>query len=68
VEVQKKPSKAKIAKAVGGGEASDPLAQGFADLYVKHGGDLVAIFAVLGEDPGKALKYPPKDAAEFAAK
>ena len=27
-----------------------------------------AMFAVLGEDPGKALKYPPKDATDFAIK
>jgi hypothetical protein len=37
-------------------------------LYASHGGNLEAIFAELGDDPGKALKYPPKDAAEFAKK
>ena len=25
-------------------------------------------YQVLGENPGKALKYPPKDAEEFASK
>jgi hypothetical protein len=38
------------------------------DLYMKHGGDLVAIFGELGDNPGKALKYPPADAQEFAVK
>lgn len=37
-------------------------------LYESHGGNLEAIFTELGDDPGKALKYPPKDAAEFAKK
>ena len=38
------------------------------ELYNRFGGDLRAIFDHLGENPGKALKYPPKDAADFAAK
>ena len=33
-----------------------------------HGGDLSAIFAQLGEDPKKALKYPPADRSVFARK
>ncbi len=37
-------------------------------LYETHAGDIAAIFAELGDDPGKALKYPPKDANEFATK
>jgi len=37
-------------------------------LYQKHGGDVRAIFDELGENPRKALKYPPKSASEFAAK
>jgi hypothetical protein len=38
------------------------------ELYGKHAGDLTAIFAELGDHPGKALKYPPADANEFATK
>ncbi len=35
-------------------------------LYSRHRGDLDAIFTELGEDPGKAKKYPPLDAEDFA--
>ncbi|CAN0352123.1 unnamed protein product [Pylaiella littoralis] len=35
-------------------------------LFQHHEGDLRAIFNALGENPGKALKYPPKNAVEFA--
>ena len=38
------------------------------DLYTKYNGDIQAIFDELGESARKALKYPPKDAAEFASK
>ena len=38
------------------------------DIYLKHNGDIQAIFDELGESARKALKYPPKDASEFAAK
>eukprot|EP00614_Pseudopedinella_elastica_P024167 CAMPEP_0172622542 /NCGR_PEP_ID=MMETSP1068-20121228/121213_1 /TAXON_ID=35684 /ORGANISM="Pseudopedinella elastica, Strain CCMP716" /LENGTH=235 /DNA_ID=CAMNT_0013430727 /DNA_START=28 /DNA_END=735 /DNA_ORIENTATION=- len=38
------------------------------DLYNKHSGDLVKMFEELEEDPGKALKYPPSSAEDFAAK
>jgi hypothetical protein len=78
VEVRKAPSKPKTAAALsaaaggGGGGAGgggvDPMTQGFADLYAAHGGNLVAVFEVLGENPGKALKYPPRDAMDFATK
>jgi hypothetical protein len=64
VEVRKQPSKPKVAAAVG----MDPMVKGFADLYTQHNGDIEAIFAVLGENPGKALKYPPADAHTFATK
>lgn len=46
----------------------DPSLAPLKALYATHGGDLVAIFAELGDDPGKAIKYPPKDADEFATK
>ena len=29
------------------------------ELYNTHAGNINAIFAELGDDPGKALKYPP---------
>ncbi|CAM9115474.1 unnamed protein product [Ectocarpus sp. 13 AM-2016] len=35
-------------------------------LFRQHKGDLRAMFDKLGEDPGKALKYPPSNAEEFA--
>ncbi|CAM9364442.1 unnamed protein product [Ectocarpus sp. 8 AP-2014] len=35
-------------------------------LFHQHKGDLRAMFDDLGEDPGKALKYPPPNAEEFA--
>jgi hypothetical protein len=38
------------------------------NLYKLHGGDLNAIFNELGDHPGKALKYPPSNAEEFAQK
>jgi len=38
------------------------------ELYEKHVGDLEKIFKELGDNPGKALKYPPNDAKEFARK
>lgn len=38
------------------------------DMYARHGGNLRDIFDDLGENPGKALKYPPRDAREFATK
>ena len=37
-------------------------------LYTDCAGDVKKIFDKLQEDPGKALKYPPADAAEFARK
>ena len=37
-------------------------------LYRKHGGDLDEIFKELKEDPGKAKKYPPEGAEQFAEK
>jgi len=49
-------------------EALDIDISPLVDLYTKHQGDLGAIFAELGEDPGKAKKYPPTDANDFAAK
>ena len=36
--------------------------------YNSHEGDLDAIFKALGDDPGKAKKYPPADATVFARK
>ena len=37
-------------------------------LYDKHGGKIEPLFEELGDHPGKALKYPPADADEFAKK
>ncbi len=37
-------------------------------LYLKHDGDLDAIFDELKEDPGKAKKYPPENERVFATK
>lgn len=70
VEVRKAPSKPKTAAALssGSGGGVDAMTQGFADLYTQHGGNLAAIFEVLGENPNKALKYPPSDAIDFATK
>merc|ERR1740130_1196499 len=64
VEVRKAPKKAQIFAAVD----SDPMAKALSALYTKHGGDIKAVFEVLGENPGKALKYPPADADTFGAK
>ena len=36
--------------------------------YNSKDGDLDAIFKELGDDPGKAKKYPPADATVFARK
>lgn len=52
VEVRKAPKKAQIFAAVD----SDPMAKALSALYTKHGGDIKAVFEVLGENPGKALK------------
>lgn len=41
---------------------------GLEKLYNDKGGNLEDIFDTLGEDPGKALKYPPADATTFARK
>jgi hypothetical protein len=68
VEVRKQPSKPKLEQAINFAESGDSMTKAFAGLYTQHGGDLTALFAELGEDPKKALKYPPKDAAEFATK
>jgi hypothetical protein len=38
----------------------------YVNLYNKFGGDLDRIFDEIGENPGKAKKYPPKSAEEFA--
>lgn len=38
------------------------------DLWDLHQGDIPAIFAALGDNPGKALKYPPKDGHDFASR
>ncbi len=46
----------------------DATAAPLVELYEQHSGDLVAIFAALGDNPGKAIKYPPSDAREFASK
>uniref|UniRef100_K3X9A7 Uncharacterized protein n=1 Tax=Globisporangium ultimum (strain ATCC 200006 / CBS 805.95 / DAOM BR144) TaxID=431595 RepID=K3X9A7_GLOUD len=61
-------------KATKGREHSDSLeydsqiADKLAKLYEKHDADLRAIFKELDENPRKALKYPPCDAAEFGKK
>ena len=49
-------------------KASDDVLDPLVELYDKHGGNLSKIFAELGEDPGKAMKYPPATGPEFAAK
>jgi len=46
----------------------DPSLAPIIQLYEKHEGDIEKIFAELGDNPGKALKYPPSDANEFAVK
>ena len=38
------------------------------NMYKKYSGDLDEIFDELGEDPGKAKKYPPENAKVFARK
>ena len=48
--------------------SDDATAAPLVELYEQHSGDLVAIFAALGDNPGKAIKYPPSDAREFASK
>jgi len=35
-------------------------------LYNEYEGNMTGIFSELGESPRKALKYPPKDALDFA--
>lgn len=35
-------------------------------LYHEYEGNMTGIFSELGESPRKALKYPPKDALDFA--
>jgi hypothetical protein len=44
----------------------DPIIAAFEELYEKHGGDCIAIFAELDEAPAKALANAPKSAREFA--
>ena len=46
VEVRKAPAKSKTAAALGGDKPTDPMAQGFAELYTSKGGDVAAIFEV----------------------
>ena len=41
---------------------------GLSKLYDDMEGDVEQIFGALGENPGKAIKYPPKDGDEFAQK
>jgi len=43
-------------------------AKAFEKLYIDNDGDVQKIFEVLGENPGKALKYPPENAKEFGRK
>ena len=38
----------------------------YVDLYNRFNGNLDQIFDELQENPGKAKKYPPKDAHAFA--
>ena len=45
-----------------------PPHPGLAKLYDDMEGDVEQIFGALGENPGKAIKYPPKDGLEFAEK
>ena len=52
VEVRKAPKKAQIFAAVD----SDPMAKALSALYTEHDGDIKAVFEILGENPGKALK------------
>mmetsp|Transcript_9412 Transcript_9412/g.35243 ORF Transcript_9412/g.35243 Transcript_9412/m.35243 type:complete len:98 (+) Transcript_9412:132-425(+) len=60
------PAEAKVeSKAV---ETEKEVLDNLEALYTKHAGDLAAIFAELGENPGKAQKYPPSSATEFATK
>ena len=72
VEVRKQPSKKSVADAVKktvpdaaaeGGD--DPVIKALSDMYTANSGDLTAIFAVLNEDPTKALKYPPEDVSSW---
>mmetsp|Transcript_48703 Transcript_48703/g.62512 ORF Transcript_48703/g.62512 Transcript_48703/m.62512 type:complete len:102 (+) Transcript_48703:60-365(+) len=55
-------------KAEGKNDEDDTTLQVYIDLYEKYNGDLVKIFDELSENPGKAIKYPPKNAQDFAQK
>ena len=47
---------------------TDAMIKGLTSLYNDCEGDVEAIFACLNEDPGKAIRYPPSSALEFATK
>ncbi|CAM9911518.1 unnamed protein product [Scytosiphon promiscuus] len=47
-------------------KASAEELEPYVKLFQRHNGDLRAMFDDLGEDPGKAIKYPPANAQAFA--
>mmetsp|Transcript_2399 Transcript_2399/g.5220 ORF Transcript_2399/g.5220 Transcript_2399/m.5220 type:complete len:107 (+) Transcript_2399:58-378(+) len=49
-------------------EGEEAVLKAYIDLYNKFGGDIDRIFDELGENPGKAKKYPPKSAEDFATR
>eukprot|EP00620_Florenciella_sp_RCC1587_P012483 CAMPEP_0182556486 /NCGR_PEP_ID=MMETSP1324-20130603/737_1 /TAXON_ID=236786 /ORGANISM="Florenciella sp., Strain RCC1587" /LENGTH=103 /DNA_ID=CAMNT_0024768387 /DNA_START=38 /DNA_END=349 /DNA_ORIENTATION=+ len=51
-----------------GDDGSDAALGGLIEIWNNHGGDIEAIYAELGENPGKAIKYPPSGAEDFAQK
>ena len=51
-----------------GDDDANEMEEQLVKMYEKCNGDLDAIFKELNEDPGKAKKYPPKDAEDFASK
>ena len=56
------------AKVAGESKESEQELQALRDMYIEMGGDIERIFHRYGENPRKALKYPPRDEFEFAHK
>jgi len=53
---------------VKGDDETEEMTERLENMYEKYSGNLDDIFEELGEDPGKAKKYPPENAKVFARK
>lgn len=56
----------KLKKLLAIGPTDDDMTAPLIALYTEYEGNMTGIFSELGESPRKAMKYPPKDALDFA--